>query len=254
MGEKLGQHFLDNPLIAVRIIDILSPGAGENILEIGPGQGFLTSYLLDSADRVTAVEIDKNLVSSLKKNYDSEKLQVIEGDFLQADLSILKPDKICGNLPYQICGKIIEKILVSPVPWTLAVLMLPLAVASRAAALPGSSEYSRLSVLCSGSGEVKIEFKVEKENFDPPPKIESAVISIYKKNILSKNFLSLVGGAFRERRKKLKNSLSSHFSMSASEIKKILDKYGIDENSRAQELNVMKFEVLTKEFVKRKIL
>ncbi|MGM0567850.1 MAG: 16S rRNA (adenine(1518)-N(6)/adenine(1519)-N(6))-dimethyltransferase RsmA [Elusimicrobiota bacterium] len=254
MGSKLGQHFLCNPLVGKKIVEVLAPQKQENILEIGPGEGFLTALLLQRPVYVRAVEIDRSLVAKLEKKFKGKRIEIINADFLQVDIPS-ETDRICGNLPYQICGKILEKVLLSETRWKKAVFMLPLATALRAAALPGQSEYSRLSVLCRRVADVKLEFLVEKEDFVPPPEINSALVSLIKKESPpDKNFIRVVKGAFKYRRKKIRNSLSNYFSLPAGQVSKMLERCGIDPDKRAQEIEVEKFKLLVPEFVKNNIL
>ncbi len=254
MRTKLGQHFLNNPLVAEKIVELLSPEKDENIFEIGPGRGFLTSFLKECGGRLTAVEIDGELARFLREKYSSYKIKIINGDILHTPVEKFAPHKICGNLPYQICGKILEKILLTDFKWKKAVFMLPLATARRAAAAPGDSSYSRLTVLCSCVAKTRLEFKVGKENFSPPPKIESAVVSMVKKNPPpGQNFICSLKACFSSRRKKLKNSISRFFSIPSSLAAEIVRECGIDPGRRAQELELKDFYALNTEFVKRKL-
>jgi 16S rRNA (adenine1518-N6/adenine1519-N6)-dimethyltransferase len=255
MGERLGQHFLNNPEIASRIVDILSTGSGERVLEIGPGKGFLTSFLIDSGAQITGIEIDSGLAQHLSLKFRNNRLNIINDDFLKVNLEEYNPRKICGNIPYQIGGKIIEKIVLSEADWEVAVLMLPEAVASRVAAEPGTSGYSSLSVFCQAACRVYMEFKVGKDDFEPPPKIDSAVVRFLKAGPSpSKEFRKVIKAAFSKRRKKIKNSLSMYFSIPVKEIETMLERADINPSSRAQMIDVNKFRLLTEEFVKQRIL
>jgi 16S rRNA (adenine1518-N6/adenine1519-N6)-dimethyltransferase len=255
MGERLGQHFLNNPEIARSITEVLNPKPEDAVLEIGPGQGFLTSYLIETGASITGVELDAELAQYISTRFKSEKLKIINKDFLKFGLEGAGFNKICGNVPYQISGKIIEKIVLSELHWEKCVLMIPKAVAKRVCAEPGTSDRSVLSVLCDATCEARYEFDVSKDNFDPPPKIESAVISLKRlSEPLQKEFYEFVRAAFFKRRKSIKNSLSNYFSMPASQVKELLDEYGIGEKMRAQQLGLEDFKKLSKEFVNRGIL
>jgi len=254
MAEKLGQHYLNNPQVAKQIAELLSIEKGEKLMEIGPGKGFLTSYLLDTGADVTGVEIDKSLYSCLKSRVTHPNFKIINEDFLKLDIENCSPDKICGNLPYQIAGKIIEKIVFTKAPWKKAVIMVPEAVACRVTASAGSTDYSALSVVVQASCEARHEFKVCPADFNPPPKIDSAVVSLIRKKAPpDKVFADFVKKVFRGRRKKIKNSLSSSFSVSSDRISQVLINCGIASDARAQSLKVSEIVELRKEFVKQKI-
>ncbi|MBN2407259.1 MAG: ribosomal RNA small subunit methyltransferase A [Elusimicrobia bacterium] len=255
MSRRLGQHFLTNPLIAEKIADVLDIRAGEKIIEIGPGKGFLTSVLLDRKAAVTGIEIDEGLALYLEKKMGGADLVMVNRDFLDVDISDYGAAKICGNIPYQLAGKIIEKIVKSGADWKTAVLMLPLAVARRLVSVPGDSEYSAVSVMCSAACLATIEFTVSRDEFDPPPKIESAVVRMARTGPpMSGQFYEVVKGAFSMRRKKIKNSLSRYFSMPAGRIEALLEAAGISSSVRAQEVPFSEFKKLTDEFVKDGIL
>ncbi len=254
MGEKLGQHFLINPEIARKIVEILSPQSSEHILEIGPGEGFLTNYLIETGLQVTGVEIDTALAEYLKKK-QLKKLEIVNADFLRVELDTHKYEKICGNVPYQISGKIIEKIALSYLGWKKAVLMIPSAVAKRVVAVPGESDYSALSVMCGANCDAAIEFDVGKENFNPEPSIKSSVVSFRRKGEpYPENFYKFVRVAFGKKRKKLRNSLSLGFSITPSVVDKVLEKCVVPEKNRAQELTIEDFMNMTREFEKEGIL
>ncbi|MFH1414474.1 MAG: 16S rRNA (adenine(1518)-N(6)/adenine(1519)-N(6))-dimethyltransferase RsmA [Elusimicrobiota bacterium] len=254
MGKRLGQHFLIDPEAARKITELLSIDSEDNILEIGPGGGFLTSYLVESSASVTAIELDARLAERLI-NDSHENLTVINADFLQTDLESLSFNKICGNIPYQICGRIIERVMRTGVQWKKCVLMLPDGVAQRAAAGPGMPEYSFLSVMCGATGDAKIEFMVNREDFDPAPKINSFVISITRKTgPLSGNFYKLVKAAFSSKRKKLRNSLSIYFARPASDMARLITAGGIRPDIRPQNIDIPGFKKLLKVFENEGIL
>lgn len=256
MAEKLGQHFLNNPLIAQKIVDLLKIKTSENILEIGAGYGYLTSFIQGSGANITVIEIDSNLAEFLRKEF--KDIIIIEADFLKLDIEKLKPDKICGNIPYHITGKIIEKLLRSKLQFKKIVLMMPEAVAERVTAIPGSSDYSLLSVICSLNCINRKEFLVGKDNFTPIPKIDSAVVSFIKTrdnaDKYEKEFYSVVKAAFSKRRKKIRNSLAMQFSIPIEKIETILEASDISPQCRAQSVSVEKYKKLTAEFVKNGIL
>jgi 16S rRNA (adenine1518-N6/adenine1519-N6)-dimethyltransferase len=255
MGERLGQHFLLNPEIARKIADIVSPGTGDKIVEIGPGKGFLTGYLINKGAEITAIEIDKNLALHLKDSFSGLGLKIINEDFLKVNLDELGFNKICGNIPYQISGKIIEKIIRSGQEWVKCVLMIPEAIAVRIVANPGDSEYSALSVLCQATNSCRLELIVNRDEFDPQPKIESAVVSFRRSSPpLPENFYKFVHAAFRLRRKNITNSLKGCLSVDINRITEILQACGVDPNLRAQDIDINSFKILSKEFENKGIM
>ncbi|MDA3792762.1 MAG: 16S rRNA (adenine(1518)-N(6)/adenine(1519)-N(6))-dimethyltransferase RsmA [Elusimicrobia bacterium] len=260
MGEPLGQHFLENPLIADKIVAQLAIKKSENILEIGPGKGFLTAYLIEAGAHVVAVEIDEDMVKYLrqskkKADFNKKKIDIYHEDFMEFDLAGVEYSKICGNLPYHLTGKIIEKIIKKSKKWNIAVFMVPLAVAERAVAQPASSNYSAFSILCRSVSYPEIALKVDRNNFSPPPKIESAVIKFTRiKEPPSESFFKIVSVAFSRKRKKIKNNFCSYFDLSTDEFKDILTEAGVKPGLRPHQLDIESYKNLTEIFIKRGVL
>ena len=208
----LGQHFLTDEGIAHRIVESLSPSA-RNVLEIGPGMGVLTKYLIDRPDTdFHVVEIDRESVAWLHEHY--EGLHVLEGDFLKMDLSVLFHDTcaIIGNFPYNISSQILFKVFEQRNRVTEVVGMFQKEVAERVAAGPGSKTYGILSVLLSAFYEIEYLFTVPEHVFNPPPKVKSAVIRLTRNGVTSlecdeKLFVQVVKAGFNQRRKTLRNAL-----------------------------------------------
>ena len=208
----LGQHFLTDEGIARRIVESLSPSA-RNVLEIGPGMGVLTKYLIDRPDTdFHVVEIDRESVAWLHEHY--EGLHVLEGDFLKMDLSALFHDTcaIIGNFPYNISSQILFKVFEQRNRVTEVVGMFQKEVAERVAAGPGSKTYGILSVLLSAFYEIEYLFTVPEHVFNPPPKVKSAVIRLTRNGVTSlecdeKLFVQVVKAGFNQRRKTLRNAL-----------------------------------------------
>ena len=211
--KYLGQHFLKDMEIAQRIAECLPLDARTAVLEIGPGMGVLTQFLLQNPlVDLTAVELDSESVVYLKKHYPS--LQLIEADFLQLDLQKLFPDKFCiiGNFPYNISSQIFFKLLDyrDHVPYLAG--MLQKEVAERIAAPAGSRTYGILSVLLQAYYSIDYLFTVNENVFEPPPKVKSAVIRLTRNDVKQigcdeKLFKTVVKTAFNQRRKTLRNSL-----------------------------------------------
>ena len=208
----LGQHFLTDEGIARRIVESLSPSA-RNVLEIGPGMGVLTKYLIDRPDTdFHVVEIDRESVAWLHEHY--EGLHVLEGDFLKMDLSALFHDTcaIIGNFPYNISSQILFKVFEQRNRVTEVVGMFQKEVAERVSAGPGSKTYGILSVLLSAFYEIEYLFTVPEHVFNPPPKVKSAVIRLTRNGVTSlecdeKLFVQVVKAGFNQRRKTLRNAL-----------------------------------------------
>ena len=240
----LGQHFLTDEGIARRIVESLSPSA-RNVLEIGPGMGVLTKYLIDRPDTdFHVVEIDRESVEWLHEHY--EGLHVIEGDFLKMDISTLFHDTcaIIGNFPYNISSQILFKVFEQRNRVTEVVGMFQKEVAERVAAGPGSKTYGILSVLLSAFYDIEYLFTVPEYVFSPPPKVKSAVIRLTRNGVTSlecdeKLFVQVVKAGFNQRRKTLRNALRQLGMPLDSVPEELLAK-------RAEQLSVEEFVTITK--------
>lgn len=214
--KKLAQHFLNNDYIAHKIVESLD--YNKNVLEIGPGKGILTKYLLTkNFEKFLCVEIDPEAIEYLEKTYPTISNHIINDDIIKVNFQELFYEEnfsVIGNIPYNITGPIFFKILEYYNKIDQAVLMIQKEVALRIAAEPNSKIYGILSVLIQTFYDVKILFNVSAENFSPKPKVESTVIKLTKKTIIPpiNNFnlyKKIVKTAFNQRRKMLRNSLSS---------------------------------------------
>lgn len=209
--KYLGQHFLTNQHRAQQIADAL----GENykdVLEIGPGTGVLTQYLLQKPVNLKVVEIDRESVAFLNKKYSS--LSIIEADFLKLDLSVIYNGdfSIVGNFPYNISSQIFFKALDFRHQVKELVGMIQKEVAERIVAPPGSKTYGILSVLLQAFYKTEYLFTVKPGEFFPPPKVNSAVIKLTRNKVEKlgcdeKLFFRIVKQAFQMRRKTLRNAL-----------------------------------------------
>ena len=208
----LGQHFLTDESIARRIVESLSTET-EHLLEIGPGMGVLTKYLVGN-ERLDfrVIEIDRESVAYLHDHYPT--LQVIEGDFLRYDLEHLfgAPYAIIGNFPYNISSQILFRVFDQRQRVTEVVGMFQKEVAERVAAGPGSKTYGILSVLLSAFYTIEYLFTVPEHVFNPPPKVKSAVIRLRRNDTerLDCNeqlLVRVVKAGFNQRRKTLRNAL-----------------------------------------------
>ena len=242
--KYLGQHFLTDESIAQRIVDSLS-STSHNILEIGPGMGVLTKYLIDKPDcDFHVVEIDSESVVWLHDHYPT--LDVIEGDFLKLDLSALFHDTyaIIGNFPYNISSQILFRVFDCRNQVSEVVGMFQKEVAERVAADPGSKTYGILSVLLRAFYNIEYLFTVHEHVFNPPPKVKSAVIRLTRNDVTTlecdeKLFVQVVKAGFNQRRKTLRNALRSAALPIDAVPEDTLAK-------RAEQLSVDQFITLTK--------
>lgn len=212
--KALGQHFLKDLQIAERIADTLSDYKQLPVLEIGPGMGVLTQFLLEKGHDLTVVELDMESVDYLEQNFPALEGKILAEDFLRLDLGKLFPDQFCviGNYPYNISSQIFFKVLdyKEHIPYCSG--MIQKEVAERLAAGPGSKTYGILSVLLQAWYEVEYLFTVSEHVFDPPPKVKSAVIRMVRNDRKSlgcdeKLFKTVVKTSFNQRRKTLRNSM-----------------------------------------------
>lgn len=213
--KHLGQHFLRDENIAQKIADSLSLKNYDNVLEIGPGMGVLTKYLLDKKITTHVIEIDKESVAYLKSNFLTLADRVIEEDFLKFDLNCIfnnQPFAIIGNYPYNISSQIVFKTLEmrDQVPEFSG--MFQKEVAQRICEKKGSKSYGILSVLVQAFYDAEYLFTVPPHVFNPPPKVDSGVLILkrkvnYKLTCDEKLFFKVVKSAFNQRRKTLRNSL-----------------------------------------------
>lgn len=211
--KHLGQHFLRDMEVASRIAASLPLDGRTSVLEIGPGTGVLTQFLLQNTDiDLTAVELDGESVKYLNQHYP--QLKVIEADFLKIDLKTMFQDKFCiiGNFPYNISSQIFFKMLDNKDSIPCLVGMIQKEVAERMAAPAGSKTYGILSVLMQAYYSIDYLFTVHEHVFDPPPKVKSAVIRLTRNDVSKIDcneqlFKTVVKTAFNQRRKQMRNSL-----------------------------------------------
>lgn len=224
--KRFGQHFLTDSNYINSIVSAIRPKSGDRVIEIGPGLGAMTLPLLDQLDRLDVVEIDRDLIAFWKKKNISN-LTIHESDALKFDFGQWAADvrnematknavgqvKIVGNLPYNISSPLLFHLIDAIDQVDEQVFMLQLEVVERMVAPPGSSEYSRLSVMLQSKYHMENRIDIPPEAFDPPPKVDSAVVEmIPRKDIqISKevwvNLEKIVAAAFSQRRKMLSNNL-----------------------------------------------
>lgn len=213
--KALGQHFLTDETIAARIAATLDDYKGMPVLEVGPGMGVLTKYLLDYGHDVTVVEIDEESVDYLNQNFPSLHGRILGDDFLKMDLAKVMGDRqlcVIGNYPYNISSQIFFKVLDYKDFIPCCSGMLQKEVAERLAAAPGSKVYGILSVLLQAWYDIEYLFTVNENVFNPPPKVKSGVIRMKRNDVTQlgcdeKLFRTIVKTTFGQRRKTLRNSI-----------------------------------------------
>ncbi|MGB0255040.1 MAG: 16S rRNA (adenine(1518)-N(6)/adenine(1519)-N(6))-dimethyltransferase RsmA, partial [Flavobacteriaceae bacterium] len=220
--KHLGQHFLTDQNIAQNIADTLSENGYDEVLEIGPGMGVLTQYLLQKPFTTRVIEIDSESVDYLKTHYAKLQNNIIEGDFLKLSLHDYFQDQVAiiGNFPYNISSQILFKVIKQRERVPEFAGMFQKEVAERICEKPGSKAYGILSVLAQAFYDCEYLFNVSRFVFDPPPKVASGVIRLTRKKEFALPcddalFFRVVKTAFQQRRKTLRNSLKS-FGLSAS--------------------------------------
>ena len=249
--KSLGQHFLKDFSVAERIAETVSLFPDLPVLEVGPGTGVLTQFLLRDKRDLTVVELDSESVEYLNKHYSELEGRIIEEDFLKLDLNSLFPSPFCviGNYPYNISSQIFFKVLDYKDKIPCCSGMLQKEVAERLASKPGKKAYGIITVLLNVWYDIEYLFTVEPEVFDPPPKVRSAVIRMTRNNRTELEcnealFKTVVKTAFNQRRKTMRNSLKSLLGKENEIFKdSIFDK-------RPEQLSVEEFINLTNQISK----
>jgi 16S rRNA (adenine1518-N6/adenine1519-N6)-dimethyltransferase len=215
--KALGQHFLKDLNIAQRIAETIDVGGGMPVLEIGPGMGVLTQFLLQNKEiDLTCVELDSESVTYLLANFPELNGRIIEGDFLKMNLNEMYKGQFCvvGNFPYNISSQIFFKVLDHKDKIPICAGMIQKEVAERMASKPGTKAYGILSVLVQAYYDIEYLFTVHENVFDPPPKVKSAVIRMRRNETKKIDcdedlFVKVVKTAFNQRRKMMRNSLQA---------------------------------------------
>jgi 16S rRNA (adenine1518-N6/adenine1519-N6)-dimethyltransferase len=253
--KRFAQHWLRSETALKKIVEAARLEKSDRILEIGPGTGILTRKLLLEASAVVAVEIDRDLCKKLVKNIGkNDNFLLLQGDILSLDINTLltdfanfqKPNKVVANIPYNITGPILEKLIgtiahPSLENYDAIVLLLQKEVAERLAAKPSTKAYGALSVQIQYLADCELICEVPAKDFYPPPKVDSAVIRLRPRSYqyLAKNpqFLqTLVRIGFANKRKMLRNNLKA--IVEGDRLEKALFKLKINPQSRAEELSL----------------
>ena len=262
--KSLGQNFLVDKNIIRKIMEAAAIEADEHVLEIGPGRGALTGELLKAGARVLAVEFDKSLAEELRSIYGSSKnFELIEADALKLDFSELAreygtPFKVVSNLPYNISGPLLARVIEQRQAFTGLVLMLQREVAERLLAPPSTKEYGALTVLTRTFAGVERLFQVSPGCFRPRPKVQSTVIRLVPLDSPRVEvhdpglYRRVVKAAFGQRRKTLANALKALDlgpDAPPGAVDEALSRAGIDPKRRGETLGLEEFSTLTKAFL-----
>lgn len=262
--KRFGQHFLSDINILNRIVDAAEVGAGDNVVEVGPGLGALTAVLASRGARVVAVEVDHDLVPELRARFASEQaVSIIEADILDlppedvlARSEIAAPYAVVANLPYNIAAPVLRRFLEAPAgarPQHM-VVMVQLEVAQAIVAAPGSM--SLLSVATQVYAETKLIMRVPPGAFQPPPAVHSGVVRIDvaprpRVDVPLDVFFRIVRAGFGNPRKQLRNSLSFGLHVKQSVVDEVMHAAGVDAMLRPQVLSLDEWAAITRAWMAR---
>lgn len=248
--KSFGQHFLNREEIAERIANSLTVNneLGHPVLEVGPGKGMLTKYLLKQYPLLKVVEADVDMVNILHKYYPQLENRVISGDFLKVDLAAVfegQSFSLIGNFPYNISSQIVFRMIKYRDIVPEMVGMFQKEMADRIIAKPGGKDYGIISVLAQAYYEGKTLFDVDKSCFTPPPKVQSAVIHLIRKENQDLGcdeglFRQVVKTSFNQRRKMLRNTLKPLFPEGSTELEDVFFQ------KRPEQLSLADFVAVTK--------
>jgi len=265
-SKALGQNFLTDARVPVRIAEASGAASGYGVLEIGPGVGCMTRELALRAEKVVSVELDSRLIPVLAETLaDHENVKVVNADIMKTDIFRLVEEEmqnltpiVCANLPYNITTSVITKLAETGLFETITV-MIQKEAAIRLCAGPGDADYCAFSVLMQYLTKPEILFDVPAGCFTPQPKVTSAVVRMEKRNVPvievkdERLFFRVVNGAFAQRRKTLRNSLASVLSgVSKEQLDGAMALCGIDPACRGETLGIPEFAALANALGERK--
>jgi 16S rRNA (adenine1518-N6/adenine1519-N6)-dimethyltransferase len=237
--KRFGQNFLVDRGIINAIVSAINPARSDTVAEIGPGLGAITEPLLERLDHLHVVEIDRDLIARLKKQHPASRLSIHEGDALAFDFAKIGKDlRLVGNLPYNISTPLLFHLADYAECVRDMHFMLQKEVVERMVALPGESEFSRISVMLQYRFHLEWLIDVPPESFDPAPKVQSAVVRLIPKDPAELNaqshavFFRVVQTAFAQRRKMLRNTLKGTLDDAGFAT------LGIDPTRRAEDIAV----------------
>ena len=256
--KRFGQNFLTDQNVAAKILRLADLKEGDTVIEVGPGLGALTEGILSSGAHLIAVELDRDLAARLRERFGGmENFELIEGDCLKVDIGELARErgvvfKFISNLPYNITGPMLARLLDEREALSTAVLMVQKEVAERVASGPGTKDFGALTVLLQIYMDVILEFEVPRHLFRPVPKVDSAIIRL---NILKEprvevadfDYLrGMLRALFSARRKVITNGLKS-FGIEREAALKGLEVSGIDPKCRPETVTINQFALLARE-------
>lgn len=238
--KQWGQNFLRNRGAVERIVAAIEPEVDDLILEIGPGEGVLTEKLAELTNALTAIEIDPELFANLQQRF-GDRVDLRLEDAVEAPLPA-RPYRAVGNLPYNVGTPILRRVVADP-NCRRAVFMLQKEVADRVVAKAGEDAYGFLTLYVRLYAKARILMTLDRGSFHPQPKVRSAVVVLDpdRKPFASDEMIDLISHAFRMRRKKLVNNLIGWRELSRERLLAAMDQAGIDENARAETLELEKF-------------
>lgn len=252
--RRFGQNFLADRSIAKRIAELSTTPAGGTVVEIGAGLGALTSYLLERASRVVAIERDRDLIPILRDTFSdalaSGCLELLEADAKQTDYPALfsngaRPRVLTGNLPYHITGPLLELSVGIASSVDLVVFMVQLEVAERLSSQAGKRAYGALTVFVRAAFDVNRAFVVRRGAFYPQPNVDSAVVVLTPRRpalaLETDGFRAFVHAAFAQRRKTLRNAWRGVFGLTDDDLRRNAELAGIDLDARGETLDVEAF-------------
>ncbi len=263
--KNFGQNFLVDDNILKKIATALKGKGYKSVIEVGPGLGSLTRYLVEEYEEVLCYEIDKDMIEVLKDTIDKKSLIIKEGDFLKSDVSkdiekmLNNRPCLIANLPYYITSPIMLKLLEEVHEVKDIVVMIQKEVAERFVAKPNTKDYNALSVLIQYFTNAEKLFDVSPSAFIPAPKVTSAVIHLSYKNQEQLNkeeldfFLKFNRNIFKQRRKTLINNLSASYNISKEKAGNILEENGFSKTIRSEVLTVDEIVKLSLIFKEQKI-
>ncbi|PAT02628.1 hypothetical protein CI105_01335 [Candidatus Izimaplasma bacterium ZiA1] len=261
--KKFGQNFLTDENILRKISNVANIDENTLVIEIGPGLGSLTEFLLEKAGHLLAYEIDNDLIPILNKTFIGSNFTLINDDILarniDEDINHLdfKYDKVTvvANLPYYITTPILMKCIEDSKYINEMVVMMQLEVANRITSKPSKKDYNSLSIAIQYKTVAKLAFKVPRTVFVPAPNVDSAIVYLRTKEdntvkpINEKYFYQIVRSSFVQRRKKLSNNLNSVFGYDKTKVEDLLESLGYSRTVRAESLNVEDFIMLSDKLI-----